>query len=171
MSHVDNPQDAGNRRKVILINPRFQVMFMSYMVVMTAVAIGIFYGANVYFFNEFRQMGMALGLPGDHVFFQFLTEQRTRMNVIFGVGSLCAFGALSLSGLFLSHRVAGPLYRLNKHMKDVAAGRTLRDVKFRKKDFFPELADSYNDQLKLVRGGSGQGTGTGQGQGDRGQAA
>jgi hypothetical protein len=45
--------------------------------------------------------------------------------------------------------VAGPLYRLRKHLSAVARGETHSDVRFRKGDFFPEVADAYN--LQMIR--------------------
>jgi methyl-accepting chemotaxis protein len=148
MSTPANPKDG---RKVILINPRFQLTFLGYMVGMSFVAIIIFYIANRYFFWTFRQMGTTLGLPPDHIFFQFIGEQQTKMNVVFGVTSLAVFIALSIGGIVFSHWVAGPLYRLKRHLRDIASGKTMADVKFRKRDFFPELADGFNEMMRSFR--------------------
>lgn len=73
------------------------------------------------------------------------------MNYVFlGVG-LANVLVLVLGGIVLSHRVAGPLYRLNVHMKEIAEGKTQGKVKFRNKDFFLELADSFNEQLAYLQ--------------------
>src|SRR5262245_61137332 len=103
-----------NKRKVFLINPRFQLSFMAWMVGISFVVVGIFYGANWYFFREFWEQGKALGLPPDHVFFEFLRDQRQFMNWIFVGTAICSFVSVCLIGLVFSHRVAGPLYRLHK---------------------------------------------------------
>lgn len=144
------PKRQGRRN--FLINPRFQLPYMGIMVATAMVTIGILYGANVYFFNDFADMGRSIGLPADHVFFQFLDEQHRTLNVIFGAFGAVAFCAMCLIGMFVSHRVAGPLHRLNRHMKDVASGGTDQDVTFRKGDFFPELAESMNGVMRRVRG-------------------
>jgi methyl-accepting chemotaxis protein len=144
-------------RKTWLINPRFQMVFMAYMVGVSAMAIGIFYGANLYFFHDFTKTGQSLGLPPEHVFFQFLANQRQTMNYIFAGTSVILLAALGMIGLLFSHRVAGPLYRLHKHMTDVAEGKTMDDVKFRQKDFFMEIADAYNRQMARYRDNVSQG--------------
>lgn len=139
-------------RKKILINPKFQFAFMGYMVVTAMVMIGIFYGANAYFIDEFREMGRSVGLAPDHVFFEFLSEQDRKLTLFFGVSAGVAFLSLCLAGLFMSHRVAGPLYRLQRYMQDIKDGKDVGDVKFRKRDFFPELADGMNDVMRRYRG-------------------
>jgi hypothetical protein len=140
------------KRRTFLINPRFQLSFMAYTVGMSALIIAIFYCANVYFFWKFNNSGVQLGLPPDHVYFQFLAEQKFKMNLVFGVTSTIAFAALGVWGLFLSHRVAGPVYRLCKHARDLVSGKDVGEVSFRKKDYFPELADAFNEQFRWSRG-------------------
>jgi methyl-accepting chemotaxis protein len=152
MFKKNQTESSANRRSVFLINPKFQLQVIGYAIALAALTIGIFYGANLYFFWEFKQQGTAVGLPTDHVFFRFMSEQQSRMNVLFLFGSLAVTTVISVGGLVLSHRIAGPLYRLHKHMMQVAEGKTTQDVSFRDKDFFQELENSYNSQLKLVRG-------------------
>jgi methyl-accepting chemotaxis protein len=154
MSEETNVHDSSNRRRVFLINPKFQLKVIGYAFAMAAITIGIFYSANLYFFWEFKQQGASIGLSPDHVFFRFIREQQSQMNVFFLFASLAVSAVIGVGGLLLSHRVAGPLYRLDKHMTEVAEGKTTRDLNFRDKDFFQELVESYNAQLKLIRGES-----------------
>ena len=98
----------------------------------------MFYAADAYFFWKFHQLGQGLGLPSNHVFFQFLDEQHATKNIYYGVAAGVSVSFLTIWGLLLSHRVAGPLYRLSKHLNSVAHGETFSDVRFRKGDFFPK---------------------------------
>jgi signal transduction histidine kinase len=138
----------SEKRKIIMINPKFQLAFMAYMVITAMVMIGIFYGANIYFINEFREMGQSIGLASDHVFFEFLGEQKSKLTLFFAVSAAVAFVMLCLAGLFISHRVAGPLYHLNSYMQDISEGKDVAEVKFRKGDFFPELANGMNSVMR-----------------------
>lgn len=139
-------------RKILLINPRFQLIFLGYVLGMSVLAIGVFYLANMYFFWKFSAMGVSLQLPENHAFFQFINEQKKTMNMVFAVTAFVSFVLLLLGALLLSHRVAGPLHRLNQHMLNMAAGRTRHDVQFRKGDFFQELSTSFNGQLAFWKG-------------------
>lgn len=52
-----------------------------------------------------------------------------------------------LDTIKLSHRFAGPIYRLRKTIQDVAAGQAPRRLKFRDFDFWQGLADDYNKMI------------------------
>ncbi|MBU0759503.1 MAG: methyl-accepting chemotaxis protein [Candidatus Omnitrophica bacterium] len=46
--------------------------------------------------------------------------------------------------LILSHRLAGPVYRLEKDLEDIAKGNFSIRIKFRKKDELKSIADGIN---------------------------
>ncbi len=132
--------------KVYLINPSFQYKFMVNVIIVTLLSLAVIYGANQYFFSVFQQKGAALGLEANHPFYELLNEQKHFMNGIF----LMVAGVVSLItgiwGLFFSHRIAGPLYRLNKIFREagIKRERHQNSIRFRKKDFFQELPESIN---------------------------
>lgn len=47
----------------------------------------------------------------------------------------------------LSHRFAGPIFRLRRAIREVASGEAPQRIKFRKNDFWMDLADDYNAML------------------------
>ena len=51
----------------------------------------------------------------------------------------------------LSHRFAGPIYALRRAIREVAAGEKPRRIKFRKRDFWHDLASDYNAMLVYLR--------------------
>ena len=137
-------------RRNLLINPKFQLRFVFENLITAMVVVGVFYAANFYFFWEIARNAKAAGLPADHIFFEFIDSQNSLMTNIFFVAAIFLVLLIAIRGILLSHRIAGPLYRLNKHMRQIADGQTKDAVHFRKKDFFAELADSYNDQLNYL---------------------
>jgi nitrogen fixation/metabolism regulation signal transduction histidine kinase len=50
----------------------------------------------------------------------------------------------------LSHRFAGPIYRLRNVIKGMAEGEPFRPVKFREMDFWQDLADDFNTMIERV---------------------
>ncbi len=58
--------------------------------------------------------------------------------------NLTVFMSVFLTMVFLSNRIAGPLYRLRNEMKRVAEGGQPKALVFRKSDLFKSLADEYN---------------------------
>jgi len=55
-----------------------------------------------------------------------------------------AFFAFIIYGFWLSNRIAGPLFRLKRHLDEVAEGKTDPEIQFRKNDYCSELAESFN---------------------------
>jgi len=47
----------------------------------------------------------------------------------------------------ISHRFAGPIFSLRRALREIAQGKPPRKLKFRRHDFWHELADDYNAML------------------------
>lgn len=48
------------------------------------------------------------------------------------------------------HRVVGPLYRIEKTLKEIVEGKKVEPIKLRKKDFLKSLADTVNKVIEYV---------------------
>jgi hypothetical protein len=134
-------------RKVILINKPFQYSILGYFSCLSLILISIFYSTIWYFFYNLKKEAASVGLPPDHVFFTFINEQKGNIDKVFIVSSIVALVVILLGGLILSHRVAGPLYRLTQHLRGHNKNN-ITPVKFRKGDYFPEIEEAFNDFLK-----------------------
>ena len=54
--------------------------------------------------------------------------------------------------MFMTHRIAGPMYRFEKYIKEIGSGRLYSDLKIRKKDQFQNTVGVLNkmtEDLKL----------------------
>ena len=140
-----------NARKAYLINPDFQLRFVTFVLSIAIAAILVFYIANLYFFWNFISVGKELNFPPDPAFFRFIAEQRRAMNAIFAATSAVVFLFIVGGGILLSHRVAGPLHRLRGHLDRISETGELKAVSFRKGDFFPELPQAFNRCVDRLR--------------------
>jgi methyl-accepting chemotaxis protein len=141
----------SNRRKIYLINPRFQWRFIGFMAVISLLAISILFVSNVVFFRNMMQDALAVGLAPDNPYFDFLEEQKSALSMVYFGVSAVAFLLMMGLGVLYSHRIAGPLYRLNNHMKAIADGADAAPVNFRQRDQFQELAESFNAMIAKLR--------------------
>ena len=139
------------RRAVYIINRNFQFRFMVWMTAAGVAIGGSFFAAHKYFFASFLRKGIDAGLPSDHVFFSFLSKQEAYLDRIFILTCVLIAGAVVYFSIKLSNKIAGPLYRLHRHMVLVADGKTDSPVAFRDGDYFVELADAYNAQLQKLK--------------------
>jgi hypothetical protein len=58
---------------------------------------------------------------------------------------------LILDVVRVSHRFAGPVYRLRNSLRDLANGKPVATVKFREGDFWYEMAEEFNRVATRVR--------------------
>ncbi len=54
------------------------------------------------------------------------------------------FAMSLLAGVFYSHRLAGPIYHIQKTLRDAADGKLVQPIVLRKNDEFKELAEAIN---------------------------
>jgi magnesium-transporting ATPase (P-type) len=130
-------------RKTYLINPQFQLSIVSWFLIFAFILIAVFFFANWYFFYSFAQKAQAIGLQDGHIFFRFLEEQKNFMNKVFAAAGFATLVILTLGGIYISHKVAGPLHRFKKHLEQSSL-KEVKKVDFRKGDYFTDIKDAFN---------------------------
>lgn len=91
--------------------------------------------------------------------FFFIPEASVKLGDIFvrtsvisaatGVILLAVFG---IAGIFISHKIAGPIYRVERVADELKKGNLDVKVRFRKDDDLQELADSLNKMIDGIKG-------------------
>jgi methyl-accepting chemotaxis protein len=54
--------------------------------------------------------------------------------------------------LFISHKIAGPLYRFEQDLKEIGQGDLTKTVRLRSKDQFTNLSESMNSMTTMLHG-------------------
>lgn len=142
---------SANKRSVFLINKNFQLKFVGLFFGLSLFSFIIFYFSNLYFFHRFKSMGVDMGLTEGHIFFAFIQQQQNEMTLIFLTTVMIASSLMIIGGIWLSHKVAGPLYRLHQELSKMKEQGHLSQVHFRKGDFFPEIPEAFNQVVELSK--------------------
>lgn len=134
---MNKPEPKPRQLKNILINPKFQFKFLSFFVVLFLLSTISLYSTTFLFFWRLKEKALSVGIPDGHVFFQFLQNQKQDLDLLF-IG-LAAFNFLLLIGIgfIISHRIAGPIFKLKKQLED--SSDSTDEFKLRETDFFREL--------------------------------
>ena len=146
MSDLDK---SPRQLKNILIDPKFQLKLMSYFVALFFLTTVTLYSTTFLFFYRLKEKALSVGIPDGHIFFKFLGNQKYDLDTLF-IG-LAAFNFFLLIGVgfIISHRIAGPIYKLKKQLtQDIDDSH---DFKLREADFFQELeplVQSLKEKLK-----------------------
>ncbi len=139
-------EQKNRKTRSVLINPRFQWTLIGYAAFIATLILLAVYGLFSFGFHEFVHIGNQAGLPVDHVYFQFIKMQEaTFLRVIAAIAVLIGI-ILTVGGLIISHKIAGPIYRMQKELNSMSSQKPVvpREIHFRKGDFFPELSEAFN---------------------------
>jgi hypothetical protein len=143
--------DSKNRKtRSFLINPKFQWTLIGYAAAGATLILLSIYGLISYGFHRFVEVGTVLGLPSDNVYFEFIRMQEVSFNQVILAIALAIGLVLIIGGLIISHKIAGPIHRMKKEFRKMQESEppALREIQFRKGDFFPELAESFNELVR-----------------------
>jgi len=136
-------------RSRILINNRFQLKFSLYITTWLFI-LSMVYPVIIYFIFDFFIHYAEKKVADSSV--QLLVQLKGEI-----LWYLVAFQAIFLVvtfliSLFVSHRIAGPLFKLKNYMSKAKEGKLQEHLKFRKNDHFPEMADEYNEMVNSLHG-------------------
>ena len=128
------------KRRTFLIIPRFQLRFSFYVVTWIGVLF-LAYPMTIYETFEWfaRYLSSIPNGPAPDVVLSY--QKNILRNVVIFHGSLTIF--VFLLSIFLSHRIAGPVYRIRKAMHALRTG-AFETVQLRSSDHFLELASDFN---------------------------
>ena len=88
--------------------------------------------------------------PGARVFW---VPKETKKQVLIKLFIFTAFISIFVLflGIIISHRIAGPLHRLHNSLLAVSRDEPVPQLRFRDKDEFQFLADSFNKCVNLLK--------------------
>lgn len=144
-----NKPESPRQLKNLLINPKFQLKFLSYFIVLFLISTVSLYSTTFLFFYRMKQKALSVGIPDGHIFFKFLSNQKHDLDSLF-IG-LAAFNFFLLIGVgfVISHRIAGPIFKLKKQMSQPSP--TMDDYKLRENDFFQELEPLVKELKEKIK--------------------
>ncbi len=137
-------------RKKYLVDKKFQAK-MILMVVSLIVAAIMFSGIFSYLAALYLEKQSKVQLYGATDEYQDDVVTVTRLEVVKPVivrsliiGGFSSIVMAVIAMMFYSHRLAGPVYRLERHLEEIIEGHYEKHLHFRKSDEFKRLADIVN---------------------------
>ncbi len=134
------------RRRILLINRPFQIRFAIY-VCSWLFVLSVIYPMLVSQLYEWFYRYMAADPASPMI--PFLQKSRQDMLFWLMLMQVCFMLMTFLMSLFMSHRIAGPIFKLSKSLNGMRNG-SLAPIGFRKNDHFQEVAADYNFMIESV---------------------
>ena len=130
------------RRKQYIVKPMFQlwytgIIFLTAFII-AAICILTMYYSSVSILGE----KLAKVYPQGRL---IMTLREINLIIIYRI--LCLVPFILLAGILLSHRLAGPAYRIEKTLREIGKGNLDIHIRLRKHDELKGIANAINDMV------------------------
>lgn len=131
---------ADYKRTTYLINPKFQIKFSLFFVGLILIS------SLIYPFTIYDLLTSFIEYTAKHstVASGQLADKRSSLLVILGLWELGFLLMVFIICIFFSHKIAGPMFKLQKFLNEKKNGTGHDKLYFRKGDYFHEVADDIN---------------------------
>ena len=130
------------KRSIFLINPRFQIRFSLVICSLVWISSLIYPFTIIELFSSFTRMNPQAA--------EALKGARTELLIFLGAYQLLYIGIVFVLCIFLTHKIAGPMYKLTNYLRNIAQGTAPSIITFRDGDNFPEVAEEVNNAFDRI---------------------
>lgn len=158
---VNTEQLYRSQRKLrnYLINKRFQLKY-TFMITSLSALLVVILGIPLYQTVSDASDQLAACVLSDDTYAsdtqvtllkKSLEAEKHKTVYILGGFLLLLLTGLTLSGIFITHKVAGPMYKIRKLLGSVEGNNLQLEGSLRKGDELLELFESFNDMINRLR--------------------
>lgn len=134
------------KRSIYLVNPKFQLSLS------LKICLLVFISSLIYPFTIYELLSGFIKFAMEKSP-ELATQMKAKRESLIFILSLWQIGFTALVFIiciFVSHKIAGPVYKLQKFLQSYREGNSLGQLQFRNGDYFPELAEEYNDTIEFI---------------------
>lgn len=133
---------AFYKRSVFLINPRFQLRF-------SLIFAGIVFISSLVYPLIFMDFLSELSRQSPEIQSVANNSKEELLLLLVPIQILFAILVFIVS-IFMTHKIAGPMYKLKNHLADIRLGDGIAPLTFRRGDHFHDVADEVSLFLEAV---------------------
>jgi len=131
----------GYTRKKYVINKDLQLRLLfkflfSLLIISFVIVWNFYYATWTMLANDLRGLGLSV----------LKSSISIRMIIL----SICLILVFTTFSIFISHRIAGPIYKIKSVIDEMARGSIPSRIFLRKNDEFKELAESVNNLIEYL---------------------
>ncbi|MBI5918881.1 MAG: hypothetical protein HY849_05865 [Nitrosomonadales bacterium] len=139
---------ATNKRRIVLIDHRFQLRMAAAFVMLQVILTGLF-AVGLYLFMDSE---IHADLASAHASYQSLSQMLLPIVIILSIFSVTlSIVLVTIFVVIISHKIAGPMYRFRIVLESLAQRRFESFTRIRPEDQLGELATSLDRALDVVK--------------------
>lgn len=143
--------NAKRRFRNLIINPQYQLKYI-FWVTLSGAGLVLINAATFYLYiRENYSILVDLSPMTDEAKAQLYQELHEIM-IKLGVGSILFLLFVSLIGLVISHRTAGPMFHFKRVFNEIRDGKSEARLRLRPNDDFQDVATAFNQMMDQVAG-------------------
>ena len=146
MNKIQNSPKPGFRTSKFIVDPQVQIKVVS-LLAAVAMASSVAICFVVYAHLDKVALYIDGSAASSHVLAEEFRKMTDSLMVRLGIIVVLMVSAFSILGFVLTHRIAGPIWKLRRELDRILKGEDIRSIKFRKDDEFQDLPHLIN---KLV---------------------
>ena len=152
------------KRSQYIVDPDFQYSLIRKIAILAILMIVMSLSVLVVFYYMYGDVQLELIQPSPFNMSEginTIAEERTLLDLLWPVMAVCLAVTLCIAfvfGLLISHRMAGPVFRMRRTLEDMSNGNLRGEIRLRGKDDFKGLAEqinnvkiSYGDKFKELK--------------------
>lgn len=130
------------KRRIYLINPPFQLKVSAYICIL------VFISSLIYPFVIYDLI-VKFGAKVENA--QKLNQLKSDLITALTLWEIGFMVIIFIVVIFISHKIAGPMYKLKQHLTTIKNGEPYGNISFRSGDYFADIADDLNQALNRVK--------------------
>lgn len=130
------------KRSIFVINPKFQYKFSIFICSIVFLSC-LIYPLTIYDVYD-QIISLQPSLSGK------LEESRSMLLIILAAIQFSILGIIFVLSIFMSHKIAGPMYKMTNYLKNIQKGEKVEVLTFRNGDNFQEVAEQLNSTLNYL---------------------
>ena len=131
-------------RRNYFINPEFQLKLILLSFIPILLTLAIFYFQSIDSIREVKVLASNLPEESKAPAIMILETQEVLLGKYFFWSSIIVFFVTGLVLVVLSHKMAGPIFRLEKHLEEINETGEVKLIRFRKNDYLQNLELQIN---------------------------
>lgn len=80
-----------------------------------------------------------------------ITENRNFLLGVLTLAQISFLGVIFVISIFISHKIAGPFFKLKRYLRDIREGAPITKLFFRNGDSFQEVAEELSETMEYFK--------------------
>ena len=143
-------QPKVHGRRNYLVNKEIQLSY-SWLLILCVGLIILVFGLSLWYVNKIHLDVLQKIIGEDALPKNYITSIQNQFLVGIPIALVAVSCLLLVLGVYASHRIAGPMYRITKNLNLIGVENQMDTIQIRKRDQLKDMADAFNHMVHALK--------------------